>query len=223
MRNSKKSVKQENLFVRAAESIFISDKAGGEVSMERRIKYFSNDLIDKTVLENNCPTNSLSIKIPFSYAANLVNLNWNDILYAMENEYFDKASAVEYAVLLLVNGSSDESIIDLAGLNVHEITKEEILQKFVVKFARRESSENKKEAKEKIMYILLNLLYENRDIFEDPLKAVEIVYDDFGFPKIIEGFVRYMPTEKNESGSETQMYERWKDYLNNQKNRFAMS
>lgn len=190
--------------------------------MENQIKYFSNDLIDKMVIENNCPTNSLSIKIPFSYATNLVNINWNDILYAMENDYFDKASAVEYAVLLLVNGSSDERIIDLAGLNVHEITKEEILQKFVVKFAYRESSENKKEAKEKIMYILLNLLYENRGIFEDPLKAVEIVYDDFGFPKIIANFVRYMPIEKNESGSETQMYEQWKNYLNNQKNRFAM-
>ncbi len=71
------------------------------------------------------------------------------------------------------------------------------------------------------MYILLNLLYENKGIFEDPLKVVEIVYDDFGFPKAIERFIRYMPVEDNQSiGTEEQMYKRWQDYLCSQKIRF---
>ena len=70
-------------------------------------------------------------------------------------------------------------------------------------------------------YILLSLLFENKEKFEDPLRAVEIVYDDFGFPKSLEKFVRYMPIEDNESiGTEEQMYKHWEDYLNSQKKRF---
>ena len=69
-------------------------------------------------------------------------------------------------------------------------------------------------------YILLRLLFENKEKFEDPLRAVEIVYADFGFPKSVEKFVRYMPIEDGESIGAEQMYKHWEDYLNSQKNRF---
>lgn len=192
--------------------------------MEIRIKYFSNDLLDKLIVESSLSTNSLSIQIPFSYAAKLVTISWNDVLFAISNDYFNKNCAIEYACSLLANEVVDENIIELAILNTLEVTKEELLQKFVAKLAYKETEKEKMESKDKIMYILLNLLYENKEIFEDPFKAVEVVYDNFGFPKSIEKFVRYMPIEDNKSiGTEKQMYKQWEDYLNSQKIRFEIT
>ncbi|MBE5928282.1 MAG: DUF2247 family protein [Lachnospiraceae bacterium] len=188
--------------------------------MEIQIKYFTNDLIDKLVVESKLPTNSLSIQIPFSYATELVNINWNDILFAVSNGYFDKNSAIEYAVSLLGNETVEEEVTELAISKAFEVTKEEILEKYVAKLACKEIENEKKEAKDKIMYILLSLLFENKEKFEDPLRAVEIVYADFGFPKSVEKFVRYMPIEDGESIGAEQMYKHWEDYLNSQKNRF---
>lgn len=187
--------------------------------MEIKLGYFTNDLIDNLVTEGKITGNSLSIRIPFSYAANLVALNWNDIFFAVSNEYFDKSAAVEYAVNMLCRGENSKSTVELAGINPDEIIKEELLQKIIVCGARTEEMET---AKNKIMYVLLSLIFENKGIFEDPLRAIEIIYSDFGCPKPIKGLVRYMPAENEETVcTEEQIYKDWEKYLSEQKHYFA--
>lgn len=117
--------------------------------MEIQIKYFSNDLLDKLIVESSLSTNSLSIQIPFSYAAKLVTISWNDVLFAISNDYFNKNCAIEYACSLLANELVDENIIELAILNTLEVTKEELLQKFVAKLAYKETEKEKMESKDK--------------------------------------------------------------------------
>lgn len=198
-------------------------KAGG-LLMENRIEYFTNDLIDKMVSESEFPMNSLSIQIPFSYALELVNINWNDILFAINNGYFNNASAIEYAIILLGKDEENEKILDLACINSSEITKEELLQEYVIELADTVPEREKEETKDKIMYVLLNLLFDNKNTFEDPLSAIEVVYDDFNFPKLIENFVRYMQIEKENSISIVkQYYNNWEKYLCSQKSRFSLT
>ncbi len=193
--------------------------------MENRIKYFTNDLINKLISESEFPTNSLSIQIPFSYALELVNINWSDILFAIQNGYFDNASAIEYAIILLGKDEENEKILDLACINPPEITKEKLLHEYVIELADTVPEKEKGETKDKIMYVLLNLLFDNKNTFEDPLIAIEIIYDDFNFPKSIENFVRYMPSEKSVFTTREQnlerMYNNWSKYLGNQKSRFS--
>ena len=187
--------------------------------MEIKLGHFTNDLIDDLVMEGKTPGNSLSIHIPFSYAANLVALNWNDIFFAVLTEYFDKSAAVEYAVNLLCGGENSKSTVELAGINPDEIIKEELLQKIIVCGARTEEMET---AKNKIMYVLLSLIFENKEVFEDSLRAIEIIYSDFGCPKAIEGLVRYMPAENKEAVcTEEQIYRDWEKYLSEQKHYFT--
>ncbi len=107
--------------------------------MEGPIKYFSNNLVDRLVSESKVSTNSLSIQIPFSYAIKLVPISWNDVLFAIYNNYFDKNCAIEYACFLLDDKVVDENIIELATLNILEITKEELLKEYVEKFAHKET------------------------------------------------------------------------------------
>lgn len=190
--------------------------------MEKRIKYFTNDLIDNLVSESEFPMNSLSIQISFSYASKLININWNDILFAINNGYFNNASAIEYAVILLGKDEENEKILDLACINSQEITKEELLQEYVIELADTVSEKEKEETKDKIMYVLLNLLFDNKNTFEDPLSAIEVIYDDFNFPKSIENFVRYMQIEEENSVSIVEMYyNNWEKYLCSQKSRFS--
>lgn len=188
--------------------------------MENQINYFTNERIDKIIIENTNPTNSLSIIIPFSYALNLVDINWNDILFAITNGFFDKSVAIEYALILIGKGENNQKIMDLAILNPCEITTEEILQDYVFDFANTVT--DKETTKDKIMYVLLNLLFDNKGCFEDPLRAVEIVYNNFGFPKILKNLIRYIPNDDStEVSCESKIYEKWKQYLNNQKIRFS--
>lgn len=177
-------------------------------------------MIDKLVLESKTPTNSLSIQIPFSYASELIKLNWNDILFAVRNGYFDKASALEYAVLLLDNDENNGKIIDLACLNPSDVTQEEILQ-FIVDFADKVPENAKAETSDKIMYILLNQLFENKNIFEDPFRVIEIVYDDFNFPKSIENLIRYMSEDSFFTIEQLEI--NWIEYLCSQKIKYGIT
>lgn len=47
-------------------------------------------------------------------------------------------------------------------------------------------------AKNKLLYLVLSYLYDNRNRIEDFLCVVDIVYDDFGFPKIISKQIDYL-------------------------------
>ena len=190
--------------------------------MEDQTSYFTKEFINKLVLESKVCMNSLSIQIPFAYAVKLVNLNWNDILFAINNEYFNYKSAIEYAIDLLDEKELDERIIELACLKPSEINKEEIIEKYVNELSNNSSKDERNIAQEKIMYILLSLLHDNIKDFEDPLQIIEIIYDDFNFPKSIENFVRYMQIEKENTVLVIeQYYENWEQYLAIQKSRFC--
>lgn len=191
--------------------------------MEGQIKYFTNHLVNQLVLDSEIQMNSLGIRIPLSYALNLIELNWNDVLFAIQNEYFSKEIVIDYAINLVRNGRDDQEVIDIACLDADEITKEELLQDYIFKLANEVSEEDKEQTQEKLLYVLLCLLYEERSIFEDPLTAIEVVYDDFGCPPIMQGFVRYMQIEnENTSATTERYYANWNKYLDNQRQKFAL-
>lgn len=75
--------------------------------------------------------------------------------------------------------------------------------------------------KDKFLYVLLAWLFENKERYEDPLRAVELIYDDFDFPESIVSFVRYKPTTQPllatiEANIE-RLYSNWNNFLNEQR------
>ena len=101
--------------------------------MESQINKITNEELDLIALKNGRQKNSLSIQIPFSYALELVDINWNDILFSISNGYFNNESAIEYAILLLANDENDRKILDLACLNPSEITHETLIKEFLTR------------------------------------------------------------------------------------------
>ena len=181
-----------------------------------------NEIIDELIVNSTCPTNSLSIKIPVTYyALRLVQINWADIMFAIENDYFDIEAAVEYAVHLMELDQSDDLIIELACIKANELIREEIIENYINKFVERTTVEERQEAKDKILYAVMNYLYENKQIFENPATVIEVVYDDFGFPESMKKVVSYIPS-KNELDKENNLfYNNWSEYLLQQRKKLV--
>jgi hypothetical protein len=83
--------------------------------------------------------------------------------------------------------------------------------------AAREPEETLSELRAKWLCVVLAWIFEHRNEYADPLRAVEEVYADFDYPARIASFVRYMPSDDPDLGSrelnEARLYEKWQSYL----------
>ena len=189
--------------------------------MEYQIKKLTDKQIDKLILESKFPMNSLSIFIPYSYALKLVDLNWSDILFAIENGYFTHQSAIEHAIAEIEkNENYSQAIFDLACLFPTQTIQVESIYPYIKELANLTCEQLKRQSKNKIMYVLLSWVFEHRENYSDPFKVVEIIYDDFGFPETISNFVRYMPSNQPNLGTvelnKERLYRNWETYLDKQ-------
>ena len=97
--------------------------------MEFQIKKLSNEEID--IMSKNGvlpvrPMNSLGIMISYEYFLKLVDLNWYDILFAIENGYLNVESAVEHALKVIEQVEVyEEEVFELASIMKKEIQGKE--------------------------------------------------------------------------------------------------
>lgn len=165
--------------------------------------------------------NTLNIFLSYSYVSALINLSWNDLLFAVEQGFMSPDAAVEHAIVKLGDKNSEQSVLDLACLE-----KGESIHPYIDKLASKVSEEDKEETQKKFLYVLLNWIYEHIDNYSDPLEAVEIVYADFNYPEIISNFIRYMPSDQPTLGSLEenikQLYINWRNYLDFQRTKYLV-
>jgi len=193
--------------------------------MEYQTDKITNKQLDKFIIQNNLPTNSLKISIPYLYFSDLVNLNWYDILFAIRNDFMSYQSAVEHAIIEVKrNKDYSETVFDLASLFLDEADSYTILP-LLDKVIKEIPDEMKKDTKNRILYVLLNWIFEHRENYKDPLEVVEFVYDDFNFPKSMKSFVRYEPTDQplsdNIEENIERLYNNWKDFLDAQRLKYS--
>ncbi|MFW6377262.1 MAG: DUF2247 family protein [bacterium] len=190
--------------------------------MEYPIKKITNEQLDKLFIKSKLPMNSLMISIPYSYFSKLVELSWYDILFAIENGFLSHQSAIEHAIIELKdNKNYSQIVINLASLSPDEaVLRRDLIKQYVNELAKPISDEAKVQTKNKVMYILLHWVYEHKEYYEDSLSVVELIYDDFDFPKSIANFVRYMPPEQpllsTVEANIERLHKNWKDYLDKQ-------
>lgn len=163
--------------------------------------------------------NTLNILISYEYVSSLVLLNWYDILFAVEEGFLLPEAAIKHAILELENNENPkESVINLAYLE-----NGESIYPYIYELGAS-SEQYKKESEEKFLYVVLNWIYEHKEIYYDQLEAVEIVYADFNYPEIISNFVRYMPCDYPILGTleacNEQIFENWKNFLEHQKSKY---
>ena len=135
------------------------------------IKFYTNKMLDEVIVNNKCKNNSMSIHIPFSYAKELVDLDWAEITFAISNYYFDVEDAIEFAQYLMEKGHLDDYIISLACMNKNEITRVELLDNYL-RILMDDTQYDENIVREKILYVIMNCLYDDRKKFENPFRVI---------------------------------------------------
>lgn len=176
-------------------------------------------------IDASFPMNKMNIAVPYSYAMKLVDLNWNDVLFALEQGYFSCEEAVECAKNeISKNKDAFYGVFDLAGLTPSIKNYEDVVHEYVIEFSNRVPKKEKRDSQDKIMYVLLSWVFEHKDEYEDPLLVIETIYEDFSSPYEISEFTRKIPDAEDESVTFEQemeiFYENWSKYLREQKIRF---
>lgn len=152
------------------------------------------------------------LRIPYPFIRDRVRMNWREILFGLKEELLDPAVPTELAANLVDDETSDVTLIELAGLSTNEDGRE-----YVETLAAREREAPLQELRAKWLCVVLAWIFEHKDEYADPLRAVEEVYADFDYPARIANFVRYMPSDDPDLGSrelnEARLYDRWRSYL----------
>jgi len=180
--------------------------------------------LDEIAVANNFPMNSLGISIPYTYCSESVALNWNDILFAIKNNFLPHQSAIEHAISKLENDDYPQIVLDLACLTQKEAVYPHSIHPYIDELANLETEDEKNKTKDKIMYVLLKWVFANRECYEEPLQVVQFIYDDFDFPKQISSFAGYMLTEPDLGLielNEQRALDNWKTFLDEQDNKYG--
>lgn len=194
--------------------------------MEKSPNKITNEQIDKLIIESNHPMNSLGIQIPYSYFSGLVKLNWYDVLFAIENIYLPLESVIKHAEKEIdENPNYHESVFDLVILSPNEADTVYEINKSLAELTKQVADEDKLEARDKVLYVLLKWIFEHQESYVDPLKVVEIIYDDFNYPEVIKNFVRYEPSPQTILGkidaNIERLYNNWRSYLEVQEKKYS--
>nr|WP_280527073.1 DUF2247 family protein [Listeria grandensis] len=153
--------------------------------------------------------NSCDIKIQYDFAVKLVVLDWSFIHFGIKNGFFDESVAIEYAISEVEDGTvTFDKVLEISFL-----LKGESVFPFIEELASSECV-HEDELKEKLLFIIMQWLFDTRQEFEDPLGMVEEIYADFDYPEKIATIVRYMPGSEGETGFGKDNLElRWIEYL----------
>ena len=167
--------------------------------------------------------------VPYNYFFSLVKLNWNDILFAIENNYLTHQDAREYASMELSNNidNSPQDIIDLVCLTPEEIKKfPHLIYPHINNLVKDIPEEEKQETKDKVMYIILSCIFENREKFKNPLRLAQLIYAQFDYPQSLNEIAGYISIGTDcflafpHEPSEEEIMKNWANYLEKEKHRF---
>lgn len=181
---------------------------------------------EQAELEHDALLNEINLVVPYEYANKLVDLNWNDVLFAIEQGYFTAKDAVECAKNeISKNKDVPNDVYDLVGLKPTIKDYDEVVHEYVIDFSHRVPKKEKIESKEKIMYVLLNWGFDNKNEYKDPLCFFEKIYENFDSPVAISEFAMNIPDIEDPSIAIDKdmdiFYENWNQYLLGQKSRFS--
>lgn len=196
--------------------------------MELLINKITNDQIDQTILKSDQPLNSLGIQVPYEYFSELVKLNWYDILFAVQNNYLSIKAVVEHACYE-VKGKENyhELELELAITSQNDIEASDKIMRNIAELAELVSDDDKLRFNDKVLYVLLSWIFEHQGNFVDPLRVIEIIYDDYNFPESMKDFVRYEPSTNAIINSRDQnvdrMFSNWQSYLKKEAKKYMLA
>jgi len=157
-------------------------------------KKITNEQVDKQVVNSRNYLNPLEIRFPFSFASELVDMNWHDISFSINHGFLSHESAVDHARYILgENEEHPQAVLDIACLYPNEAVFPHSIHPYIDELANAVSEQEKDMTKSKVLYLVLKWVYDNRMDYENPLTVVDIMYCSLDRPRSISHFVSDMP------------------------------
>jgi len=187
------------------------------------------------IAESQYLMNTLNILFPYEYISEEVDLNWHDMLFAIQNKYLDHHSAINHAQTELAKNDYPQAVLDLACIYPEDAIFSHSICPYIYELADMTEDENKRDSKDKIMYVLLKWVFEHGvnctdSYYDHPFKVLTTICDDFGFPESILHFAWYStpsndvePDLEAEEKNEDQWLNCWKQFLDEQKLKWKKS
>ena len=156
----------------------------------------------------------VKLHITAEFVRDRTALTWREVLFGIDNELLSPEAAVDLAAGQVATLEAPApALLELAGLSPGEPTRH-LVESLA---AAADAVEDRGALQKKWLYLVLAWIFEHRSSYPEPLRAVEEVYADFGYPEAVASFVRFMPMIGPDLGSkednERRLFESWKQYL----------
>lgn len=164
-------------------------------------------------MQANTVMDLIKLNITPEFIRERTHLTWREALFGIDNELLSPRAAVDFAAHQLeVQENAEPALVELAG-----VCSGESVRDLVEQLVAAEPPQVSEAMRRKWIFLVLAWIFEHKESYPDPLRVVEEVYADFGYPDAITSFVRYMPMDEPDLGSreanESRLYEKWKRYL----------
>ena len=195
--------------------------------MAFRINKISEEQVRNKVSENKNSENPLGMLFTYEYVACLVPLYWQDLLYAIKNNFMSHQSAIDYAMDEVKNNpSASEDALELACMLKSEAKYPYDIYHLVNSIVLSQKKDTEKEEREKFLFISLNWVYDHKDDYENPTEVIDILCDEIEYPVEIKNLLSFMPSPESETKSSRkpreQVFMKLASYLENQKKKWNM-
>ena len=153
----------------------------------------------------------IRLQIPYDFVRSRVQIDWNLVLFGLEQELLDPRAASQFAKEVF--DSSNRVIVSLTNLNPDADPTPD------VRLLTQQSSKNDPSGiEQKWLFIVLDWIFENKSDYTNPLEAVAEVYADFNYPEQMVGFIYYMPSDeslpKNRELCIQRLIQKWETFVN---------
>jgi hypothetical protein len=155
--------------------------------------------------------------IPLRSLRDLPPLTWAEIEYGYSHQLIGWRTVVDIAASKLAEGSNDPIEIELAGVGKDTDWK---IDSLIQRLAEKEPPKAESELAGAWLFVSLKWLYENKMNFPNPLREVEELYADYGYPSTISQFVGFLPPTDGyqpelhtREENEERLYNLWANYL----------
>jgi len=130
-----------------------------------------------------------TIPVPLEFVLARSSLTWQEVSFAIENQWLRPRDAIEIATQRLAQPSPPHPLeCELACREPDEPVLETVRH-----LASIEPPQDAADVAQKWMRLLLLWVYHCREHLENPLALVEDIWCSFGHPAELNGFIRWMP------------------------------
>ncbi|WP_341684048.1 DUF2247 family protein [Nocardia farcinica] len=122
-------------------------------------------------------------RIPASFIVDWARVTPRELHYGYTNQWISSADVVELALGSIVPSGSKMGIVEEISLLLSDELDRipELMDQLIDRDDRVWT------------YLALAWVHENQEEFDDPLKTVDLIFADFGYPQDVGEFVTFMP------------------------------